>query len=487
MTAAGVESLQWLVAAQHRRDEGVFVPIGSNGFFTQGKEMARFDQQPIEACATVSACLETYRFTREECWLEEPEHVFHWFLGKNDLQVSLYDATTGGCKDGLHPDRVNENQGAESTLSFLMALLETQAAKVVKRRQVEPRNERYSLKSSIGALPEAIDLDEMEPHAYHEHPLFTRYSGNPILSRADWLYPINNVFNAGAVRRPDGDTLLVCRIEERTGLSHLCAARSANGVDRWRIDAPPTLLPNPRKFPEEIWGIEDRRITYIPELEQYAIAYTSFARGGPGVSLALTKDFRSFERFGVIMPPEDKDAALLPRRIKGHWAMFHRPATTLGAHMWISNSPDLRHWGNHKIILDARRGGCWDANKIGLCSPTLKTSNGWLTIYHGVRHTASGSIYRLGIALFDLHNPEVCLQRGDSWMFGPEAPYERGGDVSDVVFPCGQTIGVDGDTIHLYYGAADSCMAMATGSIRCMLSWLDAHAGPTHRTLCSHD
>jgi predicted GH43/DUF377 family glycosyl hydrolase len=97
-------------------------------------------------------------------------------------------------------------------------------------------------------------------------------------------------------------------------------------------------------------------------------------------------------------------------------------------------------------------------------------------IYHGVRQTASGSIYRLGLALFDLEQPDICLQRGDSWMFGPEEPYERGGDVKDVVFPCGQTIDEDGDTIRLYYGAADSSMALATGSIRHLLEWLDAHA-----------
>jgi predicted GH43/DUF377 family glycosyl hydrolase len=308
-------------------------------------------------------------------------------------------------------------------------------------------------------------------------PLFTRCPHNPILSRDQWPYPINSVFNAGAVLLPDGDTLLLCRVEDRRGLSHLCAARSTNGVDGWRIDSLPTLPANPREFPEEIWGIEDPRITYVPELEQYAVAYTSFARGGPGVSLAMTKDFRRFERFGVIMPPEDKDAALLPRRINGYWAMIHRPVTTLGAHMWISYSPDLRHWGSHKVILEARRGGWWDANKIGLCSPPIETPRGWLMIYHGVRNTASGSIYRLGLALFDLERPDVCLQRGHSWMFGPEAPYERGGDVSDVVFPCGQTILADGDTIHLYYGAADSCMAMATGSIRALLAWLDSNDG----------
>ncbi|TCK69701.1 putative GH43/DUF377 family glycosyl hydrolase [Acidipila rosea] len=320
----------------------------------------------------------------------------------------------------------------------------------------------------------AANQPELQEQA--EYSLFTRHPGNPILSRKDWPYPVNSVFNAGATRLPDGDTLLLCRVEDRRGLSHLCAARSANGVDGWRIDPQPTLAPNPQEYPEEIWGIEDPRITYVPELQQYAIAYTSFARGGPGVSLALTRDFKSFERYGVIMPPEDKDAALLPRRIGGFWALIHRPVTTMGAHMWISYSPDLHNWGNHKVILQARRGGWWDANKIGLCSPPIETAKGWLVLYHGVRHTASGSIYRLGLALFDIDRPDICLQRGDSWMFGPEADYERTGDVRDVVFPCGQTIAPDGDTIQLYYGAADSCMAMATGSIRALLSWLDAHS-----------
>jgi hypothetical protein len=131
MMAAGIESLDWLVAAQHHGDSEIFVPIGSNGFFTEGQERARFDQQPVEACATICACMETYRLTHEKRWLDEARCVFRWFLGKNDLQVPLYDAVTGGCRDGLHPDRVNENQGAESTLSFLMALLEMQGEMVV--------------------------------------------------------------------------------------------------------------------------------------------------------------------------------------------------------------------------------------------------------------------------------------------------------------------------------------------------------------------
>ena len=303
--------------------------------------------------------------------------------------------------------------------------------------------------------------------------LFTRHPGNPILTADLWPYPINSVFNAGATLLEDGSTLLLCRVEDRRGLSHLCAARSANGVNGWQIDPEPTLLPCPARYPEELWGIEDPRITYVPELAQYVVTYTSFSRGGPGVSLALTKDFHTFERYGVVMSPEDKDAALLPRKINGLWALIHRPMTTLGVHMWISYSPDLRYWGNHKLMLEARRGGWWDANKIGLSPPPIETPRGWLALYHGVRHTASGALYRLGLALFDIDQPERCLLRGESWVFGPEADYEHAGDVRDVVFPCGYTLGADGDTINLYYGSADSCIALAHGSVQSLLRWLD--------------
>ncbi|MFH1017617.1 MAG: glycosidase [Pseudomonadota bacterium] len=308
--------------------------------------------------------------------------------------------------------------------------------------------------------------------------LFARSERNPILSAADWPYAVNTVFNAGATRLGDGTTLLLCRVEDRTGHSHLCAARSKNGVDGWEVDSQPTLKPDLENHPEEVWGIEDSRITYLPELKKYAVVYTSFSRGGPGVSIALTEDFRTFERLGVVMPPEDKDAALLPHRIEGRWVLMHRPSTPLGAHIWSSYSPDLRHWGSHKLVLQARRGAWWDANKIGLSPPLIETPNGWLMIYHGMRQTAAGGLYRLGLALLDLKCLEHCLLRGDTWVFGPEESYERSGDVANVVFPCGLTLDADGDTIHLYYGAADTSIAVADGSVRAMLNWLDRCGRP---------
>jgi beta-1,2-mannobiose phosphorylase / 1,2-beta-oligomannan phosphorylase len=308
----------------------------------------------------------------------------------------------------------------------------------------------------------------------HQHlELFSRHSDNPILTAIDWPYAVNSVFNPGATLLPDGTTLLLCRVEDRRGLSHLTVARSVNGIDNWQIDSRPTFAADPINFPEELWGVEDPRITYVEELKKYAIVYTAYTRDGPGVSLALTEDFSQFERLGVIMAPEDKDAALLPHRIDGQWALIHRPVSAPRAHMWISFSENLYHWGRHKFMLEARRGAWWDANKIGLSPPPILTAKGWLVIYHGVRQTAAGAIYRLGLALFDLMNPEVCLKRGDEWIFGPEETYERRGDVDNVVFPCGTTIAPDGDTVRLYYGAADTSIAMATGSIQAMLLALE--------------
>jgi predicted GH43/DUF377 family glycosyl hydrolase len=295
----------------------------------------------------------------------------------------------------------------------------------------------------------------------HYETLFQRHERNPILTAADWPYPVHTVFNAAATRLQDGMTLLLCRVEDRRGLSHLCAARSKNGVDGWVIDTVPTLMP---------------RITFVDELGKYAVAYTAFSRGGPGVALALTKDFREFERYGLVMQPDDKDAALLPRRINGKFALLHRPATPSSADVWMSFSPDLRNWGGHTRVLEARRGGWWDANRVGLSPPLIETSRGWLMLYHGVKRTGAGCLYRLGAALLDLPTAQECLLRGHSWIFGPEAPYEREGDVAYVTFPCGYTLGDDGDAINLYYGAADTCIALATGRISEILAWLDRNS-----------
>lgn len=307
--------------------------------------------------------------------------------------------------------------------------------------------------------------------------LITRHPNNPIIRKQDLPYQANSVFNAGATRFGE-DILLLMRVEDRRGISHLTAARSRDGVGDWRIDPEPTLVPCPEEFPEELWGIEDPRVTFMEDMGLYAVVYTAYSRGGPLVSLATTEDFKRFDRKGVVMPPEDKDAALFPVRFRGRWAMLHRPVpafSAMGAHIWISFSPDLKHWGDHQILIHARQGGWWDANKIGLSPPPLLTDKGWLILYHGVRMTAGGCLYRLGLALLDREDPTCLLARSDEWVFAPEEPYELFGDVDKVVFPCGWV--AEGDEVKIYYGGADKTIALATARISEMLDWLEEHRG----------
>jgi len=303
--------------------------------------------------------------------------------------------------------------------------------------------------------------------------LFRRAEENPILTASDWPYPVNSVFNPGAIRLSDGKTLLLARVEDRTGISHLTAARSRDGVSDWQIDPQPTLAPEPRNYPEEEWGVEDARIVYLAELEQHAVTYTAYSARGPLVSLALTRDFKTFQRCGMIMPPEDKDAAFFPRRIGGRWALIHRPVRPgSSADIYLSFSPDLQHWSDRTLLLQSRRGNWWDANKIGLCSPPIETSEGWLITYHGVRTTGAGVIYRVGLALLDLEEPTRIIRRGDEWVMSPREAYEIIGDVGYVVFPCGQVVDEVTGEIRLYYGAADSSIAVAHGNINEMVGWL---------------
>jgi predicted GH43/DUF377 family glycosyl hydrolase len=305
--------------------------------------------------------------------------------------------------------------------------------------------------------------------------LFSRYEGNPILTADRWPHTINAVFNPAAVAL-DGETCLLVRVEDRSGISHLCLASSPDGLTNWSISPERSLLPLLDSDAER-YGIEDPRITKVGS--EYLIVYTGFSQGGPLVCLASTRDFATYERRGVLMPPEDKDAALFPRRFDGRWALLHRPVSVTprpAAHIWLSWSPDLRHWGDHTILVAAREGGYWDATKVGLCTPPLLTDEGWLILYHGVRQTAAGSIYRLGLALLDADRPDVVLARSNEWVFGPDATYERLGDVSQVVFACGWILLEDGDTLRVYYGAADTSVCVATTSVSALLSWLARHS-----------
>lgn len=302
--------------------------------------------------------------------------------------------------------------------------------------------------------------------------LFTRSPQNPIITAKDLPYPAHTIFNPGATSFKN-NTLLLARVEDRRGFSHLAKAVSKDGVSNWIFDKSPTLDAEPNIHPEERWGIEDPRITWMTDLEKWAITYTSFSRTGPLISLALTSDFVNFEKQGSIMSPDDKDAALFPRKFDGKYLLIHRPYSDgHKAHMWISSSTDLHSWGENQILLNARNGGWWDANKIGLSAQPLETPDGWLLLYHGVKHTAAGAIYRLGLALLDLENPKKVLKRSNEWIFGPEEPYEKFGDVGDVVFPCGWILDEATGNVSMYYGGADSCIGLATARLSDLLQYI---------------
>ena len=311
--------------------------------------------------------------------------------------------------------------------------------------------------------------------------LFERSPRNPIITVEDLPYPANAIFNPGAAQ-VGAETLLLARVEDLRGISHLHVARSVDGVTDWRFDPAPLLAPEPDRYPEEIWGCEDPRLTWLPERDEWAISYTAYSRRGPLVSLATTTDFRSVQRLGPVMPPEDKDAALFSRRLAGRWAMIHRPTPLRGgAHMWVSYSPDLRHWGDHALLLEARDGAWWDAGKIGLGPPPIETPDGWLVLYHGAHLTASGPIYRVGFALLDLEDPTIVLRRSDKWAFGPREPYESDGDVDHVVFPCGWIVDELRDEVRMYYGASDTRIGLATARLSALLDYVRACPGGQQR------
>ncbi len=296
--------------------------------------------------------------------------------------------------------------------------------------------------------------------------LFRRHPGNPILTAGDWPYAVNAVFNPAAAVL-DGETVLLARVEDRRGISHLSVARSADGIDGWSIDPTPLLTPDDEVASEQ-WGFEDPRTVWVEELDRWVITCTAYGPAGPAVFLATTEDFRSVERYGIVKHPEDKNAALLPHRVDGRWVLLHRPKTQFGgAHgeILLSRSDDLVSWSAPEQVLQPRTGAWWDSLRIGIGPPPLQTEHGWLLVYHGVKQTVAGDIYRVGLALLDLDEPTNVLHRLPSWIMAPLAPYERTGDVPNIVFPCGLLHDPTSDEIRLYYGAADSSICVATAQL----------------------
>lgn len=304
--------------------------------------------------------------------------------------------------------------------------------------------------------------------------LFRRYEGNPILTPDQWPYQVNAVFNPGAVKFKD-ETLLLVRVEDKRGYSHLTLARSKDGKTNWHISSEPTLKPD-RSAGEAVFGLEDPRIVWMEERQEYVITCVSFFAdlegAPPGISLISTKDFSKFERLGQKLMPPDKDASLFPKTFKSNYALIHRPIVAGRADIWVSFSPDLKYWGENRVLIPARHKN-WDTTKVGIGPPPIETPAGWLIIYHGVRVTGSGRLYRLGLALLDLDTLEL-IRRCDEWVFGPKEIYERIGDTDDVVFSCGAVVDEKTKELLVYYGAADSVIGLAIANLDDILTYLKA-------------
>lgn len=302
--------------------------------------------------------------------------------------------------------------------------------------------------------------------------LFRRSIGNPILAPNRWPYPINAVMNAAATT-VNGDTVLLCRVEDRRGFSHLTVARSSDGISNWVVDDEPLMASEPGRR-EELWGLEDPRITRVDELDAWVIAYTTYGPGGPAIALATTEDFRTVTKLGNARGPEDKNGALLSRRINGEFVLFHRPMMVVGARsdVWLSRTADMRSWSPPEPVFAAREGNWWDSARIGMGPPPLETPEGWLVLYHGVRQTVAGALYRVGLVLLDLEQPNKVIRRSSEWVMSPRESYELSGDVPGVVFPCGIVHDVEADELRIYYGAADTCIGLATASYTDVLSYL---------------
>lgn len=283
-----------------------------------------------------------------------------------------------------------------------------------------------------------------------------RWHKNPIITLEQVPFPCNTVFNAGAIKYGD-EYLLLMRVEDLAGRSVLVLARSSDGY-QFTVDPAPVMTPSleePYRSYERR-GIEDPRITYLEGA--YYIMYTAYSRYGARLALAKTYDFKEYERVGLISQPENKDGCLFPRKINGRYVRLDRPFGGGTGNIWLSYSDDLLHWGDSEVVMTTR-GGFWDSDRIGACAPPIETEYGWLEIYHGVKTTSSGPLYRMGAAILDRDNPAKVLCRSAVPLLTPREYYERVGDVDNVVFSCG-AIPEDDGCLKIYYGAADTCICL---------------------------
>jgi predicted GH43/DUF377 family glycosyl hydrolase len=292
--------------------------------------------------------------------------------------------------------------------------------------------------------------------------LIKRYEKNPILTRDDVPYPVATVHNAGVIKFGN-KYMMLFRSHQFTGRSVLGLAESDDGF-QFRVRKEPFMIPAKEGVFSryEEYGVEDPRIVMIDG--EFLITYSAYSRHGVRIGLAKTEDFEQLERVSLITEADYRNVVIFPEKFSGLYARLDRPHSEISPwSIWISYSPDLIFWGESELIMKPVQYH-WDEMKIGPGAPPIKTSRGWLNIYHGVFPTMDGSVYRLGVALHDLKNPSVILAVGDEWILQPEEAYEITGYVHNVVFTCGAVPEEDG-SVKIYWGGADKVMCVGTAML----------------------
>jgi predicted GH43/DUF377 family glycosyl hydrolase len=248
-----------------------------------------------------------------------------------------------------------------------------------------------------------------------------------------------------------------------TTMSHLRLVVSEDGIHFREDPSYPAILGQGEL---EAYGIEDCRVVRIDAT--YYLTYTQVSAHGVGVGLRSTKDWRDIRQHGMILPPHNKDCAIFGEQIGGKYYALHRPSSPAlgGSYIWLTESPDLVHWGSHWCLAHSRS-GMWDAARVGAGAAPIRTPVGWLEIYHGAD---ANHRYCLGALLLDLEAPWKIVARSREPIMEPVADYERTGFFGNVVFTNGHV--VDGDTLTLYYGASDSVICGARFSIEEILQSL---------------
>jgi len=298
-----------------------------------------------------------------------------------------------------------------------------------------------------------------------------RYSRNPVVPR-DLIPAANSIFNSAVV--PFGDGFAgVFRCDHTTRLCHLHAGFSDDGIG-WRIDEQPVRF---GCDDEEVGRFEygyDPRVCRIDD--RY---YVTWCNGyhGPTIGVAWTEDFRRFRQIENAFLPYNRNGVLFPRKIGGRYAMLSRPSDT--GHtpfgdIFYSESPEMTFWGRHRFVMGPAGG--WQSKKVGAGPVPIETTEGWLLIYHGVLLSCNGFVYSAGAALLDLDEPWKVVARTRPYILNPRELYECVGDVPNVAFPCAALADAATGRMAIYYGGADTVVALAFCEVDELIAFIRANS-----------